>query len=904
MTGGPAAPGDVAGWEARLRGLRAALETFASSAQQVARTEQEEAERARSQAHDEAATTSQRAHDDVGGAVSEAVAAAAAVAARRGVELAPALASLPYDADGWTAPHPTSDAPPAYVRVGDLDSRTNVPVVLPTTTVRGWQVWSDRGESAYELLQHGVLRLVASTRPPMLRVDAYDPRLTGALGLFGRLQQRAPDVMPPPAHSADALAAVLADLVATSSRRATRLAQFGHESFAELAAAATRNAEPYRVLVLLDYPAGIDARAQRELVRVATTADRRGICLLVHHDPDTAAERGVAVEDLLTLLHPVAVEAGRLELDGLERLPARLDPPPDPTVVTAAGDAVADLAGRAALPSADFADTLPPEDEWWRPVTDELATVIGYDDDDLPARLRLRSGNPPLPNVLIGGAVGSGKSNLLHTLVHGLAVRYAPSDVEMYLLDFKQGIEFAPLGPSADRAHWLPHVRVLGVHTDRPFGLAVLQHVSAELERRGDLFKERGVADIAELPPGPGRPPRILLVLDEFQVLFEDDGGVAEEAIRLLERLVRQGRAYGVHVVLATQSLTGIQRLATKRESIFGQVPYRVVLKTTPSDSQHMLQLTNTAAAELRFRGEAVLNDTYGAVEANRRVLVSYADRAVLDDLRRRLWERAADRRPPRVFRVGEAASLVTVAPPAAGVADAGDPGAHEAWLGMPISVTEEPATMSVRAEPGAGLAVLGDGASDALGVLTGVAVSLARTRHCRIVVLDLLPADDVLAEGRTALVDALRRLGSTVDVASLDDLDARLAALRDLVTAGTAGDPVHVVGLGLHRLPAAHRDAFRAIVKDGPAAGVVTYAWWNRLQTCVDQLGPSRSNLGAYLFLRHPLDGVRKICGPLVSWASERHRALFWDGLRDRPTTLVPFAPLTAGDVDRLVAP
>lgn len=899
MTGDPAAPGDVAGWEARLRGLRAALDAFTSAAQRAARTEQQEAEQARTRAHDEAATSSQRAHDDVGGAVSEAVAAAASVAARRGVELAPGLASLPYDADGWHRPHPAADATTSHLRAGSLDSRTEVPVVLPVTDVRGWQVWSDRAESAYELLQHAVLRLVASTRPPLLRVDSYDPRLTGALGLFGRLQQRAPDVMPPPAHSADALGAVLTDLVATSSRRASRLAQFGYGSFAELAAAATRNAEPYRVLVLLDYPAGVDARAQRELVRIASTAERRGICLLVHHDPDVAAERGVAVEDLLTLLHPVAIDGGRLELDGLERLPGRLDPPPDPAVVTAACDAVADLAGRAALPSADFADTLPPEDEWWRPVTDELATVIGYD-DDLPATLRLRSGNPPLPNVLIGGAVGSGKSNLLHTLVHGLAVRYAPSDVEMYLLDFKQGIEFAPLGPSADRPHWLPHVRVLGVHSDRPFGLAVLQHLSAELERRGDLFKERGVADIAELPPDPDRPPRILLVLDEFQVLFEDDGGVADEAIRLLERLVRQGRAYGVHVVLATQSLAGIQRLATKRESIFGQVPYRVVLKTTPSDSQHMLQLTNTAAAELRFRGEAVLNDTYGAVEANRRILVSRADRAVLDDLRRRLWERGDHRRPPRVFRVGEATSLLTVPPVATETADAGS---YHAWLGMPISVAEEPATMTVRAEPGAGLAVLGDGASDALGVLTGVAVSLARTRPGRFVVLDLLPPDDATAEGRAALVDALRRLGSTVDVATGDDLGAHLAAAQELVEAGTAADdPVHVVGLGLHRLPAAQRDTLRAIVKDGPVAGVVTYAWWNRLQTCVDQLGPSRSNLGAYLFLRHPLDGVRKVCGPLVQWSSERHRALFWDGLRDRPLTLVPFAPLTAGDVDRLV--
>src|SRR4029079_2350710 len=122
-----------------------------------------------------------------------------------------------------------------------------------------------------------------------------------------------------------------------------------------------------------------------------------------------------------------------------------------------------------------------------------------------------------------GDTVVQVKSNLLLVMIHGLAARHDPVDLEMYLLDFKHGVEFSALGPAGEREHWLPHVRVLGIHSDREFGLAVLRHLSDELARRSEIFKSHGnVADIAELAPDPDRPPRILVVLDEFQVMLED----------------------------------------------------------------------------------------------------------------------------------------------------------------------------------------------------------------------------------------------------------------------------------------------------------------------------------------------------------------------------------------------
>lgn len=898
-----AAPDDPAAWEARIRGIRAAFETLAEQAQQVAATERTGAEQRKAQAYQDAQVAAEHAHGQVGGRVDEALAAAAAVAADRAKQLAPGLGWQPYGTGAWRDASLVGVGLAPYLRVGTLRN-ADAPIVVPVTGLRGWQIWTDVPDAAYALVQNMVLRMVATARPLSVRVDAYDPRLVGSLGLFGRLQQRAPAVMPAPAHAPEELSARLTELVATSSRRGARLAQHGYESFEQLAAHSNRATEPYRVLVLLDYPAGVDSAAQRELVRIAKTADIRGLCLLVHHDPEITPDRDVDPTELLSLLQPLAVEDGRVELDQLEDLPITVDPPPGTREATVICDAVGDLVEGATLPTVDFLETLPPEDQWWLPVSDELSTVVGVA-DDLQVTLRLRSSNPPLPNVLVGGAVGSGKSNLLHNLIHGLATRYAPGDLEMYLLDFKQGIEFAALGPTPDQEHWLPHVRVLGVHSDRPFGVAVLQYLVAELERRSDVFKRQRATDITALPAGAQRPPRILVVLDEFQVLFEEDNSsLADEAIRLLEQLVRQGRAYGIHVVLATQSLAGIQRLAVKRDSIFGQVPYRIVLKTTPSDSQSMLQLMNTAAAQLQFRGEAILNDSYGTIENNRRILVSFADRAALGTLRRRLWERSDDLRPPRIFQVGEPAQLASVGPTEAMGYDADDE-SYAAWLGMPISVDEDPVTLAVRPEPGAGLAVLGDGPIDALGVLTGVAYSLAAdpVPGTRFVLFDLLPVNDPVAEGKATLLELLRRLGHDVTVVTRQDLDAHLVLLRDLVRSGTAVDrPVHVLGLGMHRATRlTEQQALREIVAEGPAAGVFTYAWWNRLHVCTAQLGHHRSDLGAYLFLRHPSDGVKRICGAQTRWGSERFRGLFWDGLQESPTVLVPFGPLQADDVDRL---
>ncbi|MPZ63790.1 MAG: cell division protein FtsK, partial [Propionibacteriales bacterium] len=452
---------DPRAWEARIRGLVAAAYDFATDARRVGISEHGRAEEERRTAHARAAHSSADARQKVEHAVADAVDAAASVAGDRVEDLAPGLASLDPAAAAWESREFLGAYTPLYLRIGTVDARTAVPAVVPLLGTAGWCVQADDAAAARQLLQNVLLRLMAGAEPLAVRVDAYDPRLTGALGVLGDLTAKAPRVVPPASHSTDDLHAMLAELVETASRRSAKLTQPGHRTFEEMVDQSGQVGEPYRVVVLLDYPAGVDARAQQDLVRLAGAAASRGICFLVHHDPgagvhDDPGVRDVDPSGLTTLLEDVVVRRDRVEVSWLPGVPVRGDPPFDPGLYATVCGEIADLIDRAALPTLDFADTLPDRDDWWQPIREELSTVIGMD-NRTPATLRLRSGNPSLPHVLIGGAVGQGKSNLLLVLIHGLAARYSPDDLEMYLLDFKQGLEFSVLGPGAGREHWLPH---------------------------------------------------------------------------------------------------------------------------------------------------------------------------------------------------------------------------------------------------------------------------------------------------------------------------------------------------------------------------------------------------------------------------------------------------------------
>src|SRR4051812_15700874 len=301
--------------EARIRGLQHALGQLLENAQRLTYGEHQRAVQLHRQLQEQTATPRRESRALVDAKTAEALSEAEPKARLLADRLAPGLASIPPNDARWRSRQLVGAGVPSYVRIGELDAGT--PVVAPLLRTNGWKVTADRNESARRLLQSVALRLVAGAEPFRLRIDAFDPRLTGTMGLLGHLTTKYPQLVPRATHTAEQLHTVLSGLVDVSSMRASRQAQLGHERFEDLVRETGRVTDPYRLIVLFDYPAGIDTVAQRDLVRLAATGADRGICFLVHHDPAMTSEYEVDPRQLLDLLTPVAIVNEKVELSEL-----------------------------------------------------------------------------------------------------------------------------------------------------------------------------------------------------------------------------------------------------------------------------------------------------------------------------------------------------------------------------------------------------------------------------------------------------------------------------------------------------------------------------------------------------------------------------------------------------------
>ncbi|HSB88342.1 MAG TPA: FtsK/SpoIIIE domain-containing protein, partial [Ilumatobacteraceae bacterium] len=153
------------------------------------------------------------------------------------------------------------------------------------------------------------------------------------------------------------------------------------------------------------------------------------------------------------------------------------------------------------------------------------------------------------PHALLAGTTGAGKSELLRSLVAGLAVACSPDHVNFVLIDYKGGATF-------DACAELPHV--VGVVTDLDDHLAdrALRSLQAELRRREQLLRDGSAADLSAYRRAPtAHPlPRLVVVVDEFASLVAEQ----PEFLHALVGIAQRGRSLGVHLILATQRPNGV----------------------------------------------------------------------------------------------------------------------------------------------------------------------------------------------------------------------------------------------------------------------------------------------------------------------------------------------------------
>src|SRR4029450_4977778 len=124
------------------------------------------------------------------------------------------------------------------------------------------------------------------------------------------------------------------------------------------------------------------------------------------------------------------------------------------------------------------------------------------------------------------------------------------------------------------------------------------------------------VQDVAGYKKAGGKEPmpRSLLMIDEFQEFFVEDDRISQAASVVLDRIVRQGRAFGIHCLLGSQTLGGAYTLA---RTTIGQMVIRVALQCNEADAYLIMDENNSAPRLLSRPGEGIYNDAAGAVEGN-----------------------------------------------------------------------------------------------------------------------------------------------------------------------------------------------------------------------------------------------------------------------------------------------
>jgi len=683
-------------------------------------------------------------------------------------------------------------------------------------------------------------------------------------------------------------------------------------------------AEPFRFLVIFDFPDNFSETAFRRLTSILRNGPRCGVYTFLTVDAAEALPYGVSLDEIEALSTVIDWRGGKgtptwrsrefsnvaLRADsaaGHQEVVRRIVQRSGATAVTAMKVEVPfdQLVARSGLDCC----------QWTESAASSLRVPLG------PSGARklqfLTMGEGLAHHALVVGRTGSGKTNLLHVIITGLALRYSPQELHLYLIDFKGGVGFKPYA-----SHRLPHARVIAIESEREFGMSVLNGLDQELKRRFELFRTAGVANLNDFRAKTNAIlPRIVLVVDEFQEFFAYDDLIAQQARTIFERLAREGRSFGLHILLGTQSLSGSAQLPT---AILSQMAIRIALPCGESDSRMIFSDENLASRSLSRPGEGIYNPAAGAVEGNNPFQVALLSDRDLESHLARIGRREVGTAPLHgavVFEGNEPASLEASD---VWVERQGMPGWPTtkggacAWLGEPVALLPSVACTFTR-QAGRHLLVVEREEHIGVGVLSAALLALFAHHpptHARFWLLDhtapdapgfaFLPTVQELFPHQAELLNR-RSLRSALEMLA-KTIDERL----DLPH---AHDPPHYLVIsGLHRARNLRRtddfgflakseetplpDLLATILRDGPEAGVHVLAWCDTVPNARRTLDRAIADFAFRVAGSMSMDDSQAfIDGPDASRLDRPHRMIFSD--ESRPGMLQKFRPFAQPRMD-----
>jgi S-DNA-T family DNA segregation ATPase FtsK/SpoIIIE len=674
-------------------------------------------------------------------------------------------------------------------------------------------------------------------------------------------------------------------------------------------------AEKYHFLVIAGLPAGFSESAMARLKSIVMSGARCGVFVLIHWDRRQALPEGLAADDLRKNCLRIVREKGAVSVGGITTL--SLDAAPSDTIA-------ADLAhqiGQASIDSNRVQvpfSVVAPKEMWSESTTNELRIAIGRTGATKLQYLAIGKGTKQ--HALLAGKTGSGKSTLLHIIITNLALTCSPDEVEFYLIDFKKGVEFKCYADAK-----LPHAKVVAIESDREFALSVLQRIDEELKRRGEMYRKIGAQDLAGYKRAGGTEPmpRAMLIIDEFQEFFVEDDSVAQGAALLLDRIVRQGRAFGIHVFLGSQTLGGAYTLA---RTTLGQMVIRIALQCNEADAALIMDDTNTAPRLLSRPGEGIYNDAAGAVEGNSPFQVVWLTDEERDEnllkVSRLSHERGFATKRPIVFEGNMPADVrdnallaaVLATPPVKAPAD------PRCWLGMPNAIKGPTEALFPR-QSGRHLLLVGQN-DEAITAIMGLGMLALAAQHPRGQAPQFYLVHSALAgtpdcEFLEGIAAGRAKISQGHEAPEfIAEIHAEMKRRSD---EGSAGDPpvfLFVHGLQKFR-KLRHEEDFsfggddtpkpgnqlNDLIAEGPSLGIhliTSLDTLNNVNRCLSRKAVSELGMRV-LFQMSANDSASLIDSPKASMLG-LHRALFYSEHESRLETFRPFALPDAGWVAEAV--
>ena len=379
--------------------------------------------------------------------------------------------------------------------------------------------------------------------------------------------------------------------------------------------ATPENPLPIRVVVLFDFPKYIEGRSLEKLVGIASNAYRAGIFIILCLNPyeikdSFAGSYTKAFNEISDLSITLSVKNNTLFLSG-RNAPVSFPDLPNSQSIDEFGNEYFELAKKKSSVGVSFSSICDANSLFTMSTKNLLSIPVGKGDGSVVKSIEF--GKLSSQHALITGATGSGKSTLLHTIIMSALLNYSPDEVNLYLMDFKSGTEF-----KIYESVPVPHIKLLALDAMQEFGESILEELIEEQKRRSVLFKENGeCTNIKSYIEKTGKHlPRILVVMDEFQILFNDSSNrkVANHCAELANKIVTEGRAFGIHLIMATQTLRSIREHSAIQSSTIEQMRIRIGLKCNAEDASLVFGENNSSDALMHMKGAigtAVCNQEY-----------------------------------------------------------------------------------------------------------------------------------------------------------------------------------------------------------------------------------------------------------------------------------------------------